>query len=170
MLETDRLLIDKFTVGDAPFILDLLNMPAWLEFIGDRGVRTVKDAHQYILNNPINSYEQYGFGPYIVRLKNNNVPIGMCGLHKRVSLPDIDIGFAFLPDYAGHGYGYESASALIAYGRDVLEFTRITGITKFTNQNSIRLLEKLGLKFEKMILFIPKGPESLLFSMALTKL
>ena len=149
MLETDRLRIDKFTVDDAPFILTLLTMPSWLEFIGDRGVRTVKDAHQYILDNPISSYRQHGFGPYAVRLKSNKALIGMCGLHRRTFLPDVDIGFAFLPDYAGQGYGYESASALIAYGRDVLGFTRITGITKPTNENSIRLLEKLGLRFEK---------------------
>ena len=169
MLETERLLIDEFTVDDAPFILALLNMPAWLEFIGDRGVRTLADAHQYILDNPISSYRQYGFGPYGVRLKSSNALIGMCGLHKRVSLPDVDIGFAFLSDYASQGYGYESALALMAYGRDVLGFTRITGITKATNANSIRLLEKLGLHFEKTFVFHPDQPESLLFGMALTK-
>ena len=169
MLETDRLLIDEFTVDDAPFMLALLNMPAWLEFIGDRGVRTLENAHQYILNNPISSYRQYGFGPYAVRLKSNNAPIGMCGLHRRAFLPDIDIGFAFLPDYAGLGYGYESASALIEYGRDVLGFTRITGITKPTNANSIRLLEKLGLRFEKNIHFGTNTDESLLFGMTLTR-
>ncbi len=170
MLETDRLLIDKFTVDDAPFILTLLNMPSWLEFIGDRGVRTVKDAHQYILDNPISSYRQHGFGPYAVRLKSNKALIGMCGLHKRTFLPDVDIGFAFLPGYTGQGYGYESASALIAYGRDVLGFTRITGITKPTNENSIRLLEKLGLRFEKKVRFGTNVDESLLFGMLLTKL
>jgi ribosomal-protein-alanine N-acetyltransferase len=169
MLETERLLIDKFTVADAPFILALLNMPAWLEFIGDRGVRTLEDAHQYILDNPINSYRQHGYGPYGVRLKSTNALIGMCGLHRRTFLPDIDIGFAFLPNYAGQGYGYESASALIAYGRDILGFTRITGITKATNANSIRLLGKLGLCFEKKFVFHPDQPESLLFGMALTK-
>ena len=93
----------------------------------------------------------------------------MCGLHRRTFLPDVDIGFAFLPDYAGQGYGYESASALIAYGRDVLGFTRITGITKPTNENSIRLLEKLGLRFEKKVRFGTNVDESLLFSMPLTK-
>ena len=169
MLETERLLINKFTVNDAPFLLELLNTPGWLEFIGDRGVRTLEDARQYILNNPISSYEQYGFGPYAVRLKSTSAPVGMCGLHKRVSLPDIDIGFAFLPQYVGQGYGYESASALIGYGRDVLGFTRITGITKPTNANSIRLLEKLGLRFEKNIFFGTNVNESLLFSMSSTK-
>ncbi len=169
MLETERLLIDTFTVDDAPFMLALLNTPGWLEFIGDRGLRTLEDARQYILNNPISSYRQYGFGPYAVRLKSNGAPIGMCGLHKRTFLPDIDIGFAFLPDYAGQGYGYESASALIGYGRDVLGFPRITGITKPTNANSIRLLEKLGLRFEKNVRFGTNVDESLLFSMDLTR-
>jgi RimJ/RimL family protein N-acetyltransferase len=169
MLETERLLIDEFTVNDAPFMLALLNMPAWIEFIGDRGVRTLEDAHQYILDNPISNYRQYGFGPYAVRLKSNSAPIGMCGLHKRTFLPDIDVGFAFLTDYAGQGYGYEVASALIGYGRDVLGFTRITGITKPTNAKSIRLLEKLGLRFEKNVRFGTNVEESLLFGMDLIR-
>lgn len=169
MLETERLLINEFTVHDAPFMLALLNMPTWLEFIGDRGVHTLADAHQYILDNPMSSYRQYGFGPYAVRLKSDNTVVGMCGLHKRTFTPDIDIGFAFLPDFAGQGYGYESASALIGYGRDVLGFTRITGITKPTNANSIRLLEKLGLRFEKTIHFGTNVDESLLFGKALTR-
>ena len=163
MLETDRLLILPFSVDDADFILALLNTPSWLTFIGDRGIKTASDAQQYIVDGPLKSYAQYGFGPYVVKLKNSNVPIGLCGLHKRLTLADIDIGFAFLPEYAGKGYGYEAASATITYARDVLGLTRITGITKPTNQHSIRLLEKLGLQFEKPINFSADGKESLLF-------
>ncbi len=170
MLETDRLLIDKFSVDEAAFVLELLNTPSWLAFIGDRGVRTLDDAHQYILNGPLKSYERFGFGPYVVKLKSHAVPIGLCGLHKRETLDDIDIGFAFLPEYAGKGYGYESASAVLNYAATVLGLTRITGITKPTNQNSIRLLEKLGLQFEKKINFSADGKESLLFGIALDKL
>ncbi|MFD2936894.1 GNAT family N-acetyltransferase [Spirosoma flavum] len=169
MLETDRLLIDELSVGDAGFILDLLNTPSWLEFIGDRGVKTLSDARQYILDGPLRSYEQLGFGSYLVKLKSSGVSIGLCGLLKRDTLDDIDIGFAFLPDYIGKGYGYESATAVMTYARDVLGATRIVGITSPTNQNSIRLLEKLGLRFEKKIILRTDGEESFLYGVTLDK-
>lgn len=168
MFETERLIIGKFSVDDAAFVLELLNTPAWLEFIGDRHVRTLDDAKQYILTGPLTSYERFGFGPYVVKLTDNGLPIGICGLYKRDELPDIDIGFSFLPAYAGKGYGYEAASAVLAYAATTLRLMRITGITKPTNQNSIRLLEKLGLRFEKKIIFGADGQESLLFGMTLT--
>ena len=168
MLETERLIINKFSVDDAAFVLELLNTPDWLAFIGDRNVHTLDDAKQYILTGALTSYDRFGFGPYIVKLKSNNVPIGICGLYKRDALPDVDIGFAFLPAYAGKGYGYESASAVLTYAKTVLGLTRMTGITKPTNQNSIRLLEKMGLRFEKKISFGNNGQESLLFGMMLT--
>lgn len=163
MLDTDRLLIDKFTVEDAPFILELLNTPFWLTFIGDRGVRTPDDARQYILNGSIHSYEEHGFGPYRVVLKSSGASIGMCGLFKRDTLEDIDIGFAFLPDYIGKGYGYEAATAIMTYARDVLGATRIVGITNPDNQNSIHLLEKLGLRFERTVYLLGEDKEVLLF-------
>ncbi|GAB2566006.1 GNAT family N-acetyltransferase [Spirosoma areae] len=170
MLDTERLLIRPFSVDDAGFVLELLNTPSWLAFIGDRNVKTTDDARQYILDGPLTSYERFGFGPYVVELKSTAVPIGLCGLHKRETLADIDIGFAFLPEYTGKGYGYEAASAVISYGNTVLGLTRVTGITKPTNQNSIRLLEKLGLLFEKRINFSADGKESLLFGKNLADL
>ncbi len=169
MVDTERLIIGKFSVDDAAFVLELLNTPAWLEFIGDRNVLTLDDAKQYILTGPLTSYERFGFGPYVVKLKTSNVPIGLCGLYKRDALNDIDIGFAFLPVYAGKGYGYEAASVVLAYAITTLGLTRITGITKLTNQNSIRLLEKLGLRFEKKIIFGADGQENLLFGMTITR-
>ncbi|UFH53783.1 GNAT family N-acetyltransferase [Spirosoma sp. KNUC1025] len=169
LLETDRLFIERFTEEDAPFMLDLLNMPTWIQNIGDRGVRTVDEARQYILNGAIKSYEQLGFGPYRVTLKANGQPIGLCGLFKREALDDVDIGFAFLPDYSGAGYGYESASAIMKYAGNQLGLTRITGLTTATNHASIRLLEKLGLRFEKVILFREDSIESLLYGVTLDK-
>lgn len=163
MLETDRLLLEKFSVADAAFILELVNTHAWLEFIGDRNVHTLDEARQYILNGPLKSYEQHGFGAYLVKLKASGVPVGMCGLFKREILDDADIGFAFLPDYVAKGYGYESALAVVTYAANQLGLTRITGITSASNQYSIRLLEKLGLRFEKKIRFREDGEESLLF-------
>ena len=163
MLETDRLILDAFSVEDAAFVLELLNTPTWLEFIGDRNVRTLADARQYILDGPLKSYEKFGFRQYVVKLKATSVSIGLCGLFKRELLEDIDIGFGFLPDYAGSGYGYEAASAVMAYATDQLGLTRLTGLTTASNHKSIRLLEKLGLRFERKILVRTDGAESLLF-------
>ena len=163
MIETDRLLIDKFSVDDATFVLALLNNPSWIRFIGDRGVLTLTDAQTYISEGALKSYEQHGFGPYLVKLKTNGQAIGLCGLFKREVLNDPDIGFAFLPDYAGKGYGFESATAVLRYAREVLGLTRIVGITLPKNQYSIRLLEKMGFRFEGKIRFRDDGEASLLF-------
>lgn len=167
MIETDRLLLEKFTVDDAAFMLALLNTPSWIEFIGDRNVRTLDEARQYILNGALKTYKQFGFGPYLVKLKVGDIPIGLCGLFKRETLDDVDIGFALLPEHTGKGYGYESASAVMTYATTALGLTRITGITTAANHHSIRLLEKLGMHFEKKIMFRPDGEESLLFGVTL---
>lgn len=164
ILETERLTLRPFTTGDAELILELLNEPAFLQYIGDRGVRTIEDARRYILNGPIASYEQFGFGPYRVALKDTDVPIGMCGLFKRDSLEDPDVGFAFLSRFRSQGYAFESASAVLTYGREVLGLPRIVAITAPDNEASIRLLEKLGLKFAGMIRLTGEDSESRLFT------
>ena len=114
VLATERLTLRRFTVADAPFTLALLNDPAWLEFIGDKGVRTLEDARDYLRNGPIAMYEREGFGLYLVLRKRGGVPIGMCGLIKRASLADVDVGFAFLPDHRGQGYAHEATAAVLA--------------------------------------------------------
>lgn len=163
MIETDRLRLVKFTVDDAAFMLELLNTPSWIQYIGNRNVRTIQEAEQYIINGALKSYSQHGFGPYVIKLNTNGLSIGLCGLFKRDLLNDPDIGFAILPDFAGNRYGFEAASAVMTYARTVLGLTRIVGITLPSNQNSIRLLEKLGLRFEESIRFSPEGEETLLF-------
>lgn len=151
ILETERLSLRLLTTDDAPFILELLNDPAFLRFIGDKGVRTLEDARKYILQGPMQSYEKLGFGLYLVELKGVSIPIGMCGLIKRDALEDVDIGFAFLPDYRASGYGFESALAVRDYALNVLGLKRILAITNPDNAGSIRVLEKLGLKFDRLI-------------------
>jgi len=151
ILETERLTLDKLSSEDAPFILELLNEPSFLRFIGDREVRTFDDAHAYILNGPVASYEKFGFGLYLTKRKQNGVPIGICGLVKRATLPDVDIGFAFLPPFWGHGYAFEAAAAVMAYGKEKLGLQRIVAVATPDNAASIKLLEKLGLRFEKMV-------------------
>lgn len=162
--ETERLILRKLTTDDAPFILDLLNQPSFIQFIGDRGIRTLGDACQYILNGPVASYERHGFGLYLTLLKGGEIPIGICGLIKREALADVDVGFAFLPQFWLKGYAFESASAVVDYGKKTLGIQRIVGITTPDNIGSIRVLEKLGLRFERMVKLSANEPELKLFS------
>jgi RimJ/RimL family protein N-acetyltransferase len=151
LLETDRLLLRKITVDDSAFILDLLNQPSFIQFIGDRGVRTLLDARKYISTRIAASYEKFDFGLYLTSLKEDQTPIGICGLVKRPALRDVDIGFAFLPQYWSKGYAFESASAVMDYAKSTLEIKRVVGIVAPDNSGSIRVLEKIGLRFERMV-------------------
>jgi len=162
-LETERLTLREFTTDDAEFSLRLLNEPSFLRFIGDKGVRNLQDARQYILNGPIASYNQNGFGLYLVVLKSTNTSIGMCGLIKRETLTDVDIGFAFLPEFWNKGYALESATAVFSYGKDVLKLPRIVAITNKDNVTSGKLLERLGLHFDRLIDLNGDGDETKLF-------
>ncbi len=151
MIQTERLLLRELTVADAPFIFHLVNEPAWLQFIGDKGVRNIHDAEQYILNGPVKSYQVNGFGLWLVVDKQQNIPLGMCGLIKRDSLEDVDIGFAYRAVYGGKGYGVEAATAVLQYARQTLGLKRLVAILDQDNSRSQSLLEKIGLHFEKMI-------------------
>ncbi|KAA0789208.1 GNAT family N-acetyltransferase [Bacillus sp. FSL M8-0063] len=151
VLETERLVIRWFDIKDAPFILELVNDPAWIQFIGDKRIKNLEDAKKYILNGPVDMYNKMGFGLYLVERKEDLTPLGMCGLIKRDSLEDVDIGFAFLEKFRSKGYGFESASAVIDYGVQKLGLKRIVAITTIDNINSGKLLEKVGLQFEKII-------------------
>lgn len=162
-LETERLTLREVSTDDADFILRLLNEPSFLRFIGDKGVRNLQDARQYILNGPIASYNQNGFGLYLVVLKSMNTSIGMCGLIKRETLTDVDIGFAFLPEFWNKGYALESATAVFSYGKDVLKLPRIVAITNKDNVTSGKLLERLGLHFDRLIDLNGDGDETKLF-------
>jgi len=163
VLETDRLILRRLSADDAEFILQLLNEPSFLRFIGDKGVRTLQGARDYILNGPVDMYNRLGFGLYLTELKEGGVPIGVCGLIKRDALEDVDIGFAFLPRFWARGYAYESASAVMTYGKDVLGLKRIVAITSPDNHASAKLLEKLGLQFERMIRLSENAEEVRLF-------
>lgn len=150
-VETERLALRPLQEGDAQFIIELVNSPGWIAFIGDRNIRTQDDAVRYLREGPMKSYETNGFGLSLVELKTSGVPIGMCGLLKRDSLEHPDIGFAFLPEFMNRGYAFEIASATMAYAERVLNISEIWAITLPANQRSIRLLEKLGLKFVRTI-------------------
>jgi len=164
ILETPRLRIREMTADDAAFMLALLNDPAFIRNIADRGVRTVQAARDYIAAGPIASYAQHGFGLCLVELIDGGVPIGICGLLKRNELPEPDIGFAFLPPYRSQGYAREAAGAVLAYGRDQLGLTRLLAIVNPSNEPSIRLLERLGFSYESMVRLTPASPELKLFA------
>ena len=162
-LSTERLLLRKIDTSDAPFILRLLNEPSFLQFIGDKGVRSLDEARQYILNGPVASYQKHGFGLYLVTLESDKTPMGMCGLLKRESLQDVDIGFAFLPEFWNKGYALEAAGAVMIYGKDVLKLPRIVAITNKDNHASAKLLLKIGLRFDRLIALDSDRDETRLF-------
>ena len=166
VIETDRLLLRRLTTDDAEFILELLNEPSFLRFIGDKGVRTLADARAYIVQGPLASYEQHGFGLLLVSLKDGADSIGICGLLKRETLADVDLGFAFLPRFWSQGFAREAAEAVKAHGLNALALERIVAITNPDNETSIRLLEKIGFQFERMIKLAEDGAETKLFALA----
>jgi [ribosomal protein S5]-alanine N-acetyltransferase len=150
-IETTRLHIIELTTDHVGFILELLNDPAFIRNIGDRKVRTIEDARQYILNGPIASYAKNGFGLCLVTLKETGESMGMCGLINREQLDDVDLGYAFLPRYWSKGYALEAAKAMLEFGWDTADLKRIVAITDPSNTPSNRVLEKLGFVFEKMV-------------------
>ena len=151
VLETERLILRQFTPDDAAFIFEQLNDPAWIRNIGNRNIRTMDDARAYIINGPRASYEKNGFGLWLIVLKKSGESIGMCGLIRRDNLEDVDIGYALLPRFWSKGYAVEAARATKTYAKDVIGLKRIVAIVDPANEGSIRVLEKIGLRYEKMV-------------------
>jgi RimJ/RimL family protein N-acetyltransferase len=165
VVETGRLRLRRLVDDDATFILRLLNEPSWLQYIGDRGVRTLDDARDYIRNGPQRMYASSGFGLFVIEPGSEPiVPMGLCGLLRRPNLPDVDIGFALLPEFWGQGFAHEAAEATLRYGRDVHGLDRVAAITLPTNASSRRLLEKLGLSCEGTVRLVPDGEELLYYA------
>lgn len=165
--ETGRLVLRELEPGDADFILELLNDPAWIQHIGDRGVRTLADAERYIEDGPRAMYAAHGFGLYLTELKQGGEAIGLCGLLKRDWLEDVDIGFAFLPAYRGKGYAAEAARAVLQFAEETLKLRRVVAITSLGNESSVRLLERLGFRPEGVIPFQGGAETVRLFSLRL---
>lgn len=164
VLETERLRLRWITLDDAPFLLELMNDPAFIENVADRGLRTAEDAARYITEKMLPSFEQNGFGMNVVELKTSGTPVGTCGLFKREHMEHVDIGYAFLRTFWGHGFAYEAAVTLLQHGREVLGIPKIVAVTAPGNASSIKLLEKLGLRFERMIDMPGYEGESKLFA------
>lgn len=151
VLETERLALRWLEPSDAAFVFELVNDPGWLRYIGDRGIRSVAAARDYILGALRPMYSRHGYGLNMVELKGTGTGIGICGLIKRDWLEDVDLGFAFLPQFRGRGHAYEAAAAMLDYGRVVLGLSRIVAIVSPGNEASMRLLARLGLQFERSV-------------------
>ncbi len=163
-LETERLHLRELTIIDASFILQLMNSPNWIQYIGDRNVKTKSEAANYISKKIISSYRSKGFGLYLIQLKETKKSIGICGLIQRDDLDTPDIGFAILPIYEGKGFIKEAGNAIIKYAKDNLQLKIIYGITTEENEASIKVLQNIGMQFSKKILLPKEEKIFMLFS------
>lgn len=163
VIRTERLVLRWLCTRDAEFICELVNDSDWLRYIGDRGIRTIEDARDYLLRGPIAMYSQFGFGLYRVELRESGVPVGICGLIQRDGLEDVDVGFAVLPQFRSRGYAYEAAAAALAYGHRDLGLSRIVAVVSPDNAGSIRILRKLGMDLEQAVQLTPGAAELHLF-------
>ena len=163
-LETERLSLRRFEFEDAPHIVELLNQPSFLANIGDRGVRDIETAQRYLREGPMAMYDRHGFGLWRASRRSDGVFVGMCGLLKRDILPDVDVGYAFLPEHWGQGYAFEAANATVGLGARKFGLKRIVGVVSDHNAASIRVLEKVGMRFERMYPMHPNEPEVRLYA------
>jgi RimJ/RimL family protein N-acetyltransferase len=163
MLETERLAIRRIGLSDAAFMVEMLNDPGFLTNIGDRGVRTVEQAEDYIRGRILASYETHGFAMFRVALKDSDESVGTVGFVRREGLDGPDLGFAFLESHTGKGYGREAAAALMAWGRETLSIGPLLAITAPDNAASAALLVRLGFRETGRIMLPSHGGESRLF-------
>jgi RimJ/RimL family protein N-acetyltransferase len=163
--KTQRLIISKVTLKDAPFFVALMNTPSWLKYIGDRHIKTIKDAENHLKNGILKSYRESGYGFYKITQKSEpDNAIGIVGLVKRKELEHTDIGFGFLPAYEGKGFGYEASVAIMELAKTRFKLDKVLAITNPENNSSIHLLEKLGLSYQKRIKPFDDNKELLLFA------
>jgi RimJ/RimL family protein N-acetyltransferase len=166
-LETERLSMRWLTLVDADLMLSVWNDPAFVRHVGDRGIRTVEQAHDTLSQGAFELYRNYGYGPYRVALTSSDTEIGTCGLFRRVGFDDPDIGYSILPEYCGQGYAFEAANAILEYARSELRLKRLTAFISPGNAASIGLAEKLGLQFESSTRLVGEDEDVSLYSMTM---
>jgi RimJ/RimL family protein N-acetyltransferase len=167
ILETERLELRWMTLDDAPMMFAVWNDPAFMQFVGDRGIRTIDEAQTCMQQGPLHLYTEYGYGPFRVIHRDDGADMGVCGLYRRDGLDEPDIGFAFLPEFRGRGFGYEASVAVLDHARDDLKLPRVTAIVSPENSASIGLLEKLGLHYDKLMRLPGDDKDVSLYSIAL---
>jgi RimJ/RimL family protein N-acetyltransferase len=163
ILDTARLSLRTLDADDAEIYLRMINEPSYIANINDKGIRTVEGARESLLKGPIDMQQRLGFSLYMVELREDRTPVGLCGLIKRDTLNDVDIGYAFLPDYWGQGYAHEAAAAVVAHAKTDLGLKRLAAITSPLNLSSSKLLEKIGFKFEQLLVLKGETRETRLF-------
>ena len=161
-LETERLLLEPMSIADAPFILELYNSPNFIKFIGDRNIKSVEDAENYITSKFLPQFERLGYGNFLLKLKSNDKKIGAVGIFQREGMDVPDIGFSFLPEFEGQGYGFEAASELLITAFNQFGLKKISALTSKENSSSQKLIGKLGLQYQSIIR-LPNDDEDLLY-------
>lgn len=165
--ETERLFLSPTSADDAAFVLELLNSPKWIQNIGDRNVHSLKEAKDYITNRMLPQLEKLGFSNYTLIRKSDGAKMGSSGLYNREGIEGVDIGFAMLPEFEGKGYAFEAANKLMTLAKEEFKLSKVSGITIKTNKASQGLLEKLGLKFSKIIQLDGDAEELMLYELEL---
>lgn len=165
-LQTERLALRRLTREDADLMLAVWNDPAFHKYVGDRGIRTIEQAQEAMAGGALLLYEEYGYGPFRVALRENDQPIGICGLFRREKVEDPDIGWSVLPDYSGRGYAFEAATAVLEYAFGSLGLTRILAFITEGNAPSVGLAKKLGLRYERMARIVGDDEDVCLYSVS----
>lgn len=155
--ESERLRLRDVRIDDADFLCRILNQPSWLAFIGDRGVRNRDDAAAYIEAKVLAHHREHGFGMNVIERREDDTPVGLCGLVQRDFLPCPDIGYALLEDHWGHGYAREAAALVLDDAMQRLGLPRLLAITLPENQRSSHLLRTLGFRLEDASFAYPDG-------------
>lgn len=164
VLRAERVLLRRLDVGDADFVIELLNEPSFREFIGDKAVQSVEDAQRYLAEGPIASYERHGFGLFLVSLLTDDTRLGICGLVVREGFDDPDLGFAFLRRHWSKGYALEAARAVMNYAEKELQLDRVIAMADRDNHASVKLLDKLGFVYERMVRMPDESEDVCLFA------
>ena len=151
LMKTERLQLRPVTLEDADLMLAIWNDPAFVRFVGDRGVRTLEQSVKALEDGAMRLFKEYGFGPYRVSLRSDDSAVGICGIFAREGMIEPDIGFSVLPEYCRCGYAYEAATAVVNYARENLKLPKLTAIVSPDNAASVGLIKKLGLQFERML-------------------
>lgn len=167
IISTERLHLRVMRLDDAEFYLRLVNEPTFISNIRDKGIRTLDESRASIEIGALASQEKFGFSFYLVEDRTTHLPMGICGLTKRDSLDDVDLGYAFLPEFCGQGYAYEAALAVLTHTKNSLPIKQLAAITSPTNERSNRLLIKLGFIFQKTTLLAGDNTETRLYRLVL---
>jgi RimJ/RimL family protein N-acetyltransferase len=165
--ETGRLRLQRLSLDDAGLMLAIWNDPAFIRYVGDRGIRTLDQARVTLEEGAFRLYSEYGYGPYRVALKADDTAVGICGLFRREGLDEPDIGFSTLPEHCGRGYAYEAACAVIEHARNDLGLPRLTAIVSPGNRPSVSLIRKLGFAFERMHRMVGDQDDVAIYTMSL---